>query len=318
MQTRVTAKAGKRSSLSLESPPVSCAGYVDPEPARAPEIVEINLYAPPEAASVIEDGRVAASGHAPITLPIGGSVTVDFGYERYPLGALVEWGRTYGTDFSVHLSDDGQQFREVGRITTGNGDTDSFWWRSTTSRYFRLTVHEANSAEGAVVNELKVRLMNKDRMPVGQLERGARGRRSDLYPQALLGRQVYWTAVGEAERSEEALFDEYGNLEPRPKSGQVTPLLRLDGKLHGAPGSGNIRQSLADGSLPIPSVSWIIKGVEVEATALAQAGEALSRVSHNGQKRCGTKRSARPGGAPRADQSLLATWRSCRHRCNRH
>lgn len=259
--------------------------YENPEPARAPEIVEINLFAPSHAASVREEGRVAALGHGPILLPIGGSVTVDFGYERYPLGALIEWGATYGTDFSVHLSDDGQHFREVGRITTGNGDTDSFWWRSTTSRYFRLTVHEADSPEGAIVNELKLRLLNKDRMPVGQLERGARAGRGDLYPQALLGRQVYWTAIGEEARPEEALFDEYGNLEPRYESGQITPLLRLGGALHGVPASANIKQSLVDGSLPIPNVTWLIKEIEVQATALAQAGEALVeyRITNKGR-----------------------------------
>ena len=54
---------------------------------------------------------------------------------RSPLGALIEWGKSYGTVFSAHLSDDGESFREVGRIETGDGGSDSFWWRSTTSRY---------------------------------------------------------------------------------------------------------------------------------------------------------------------------------------
>jgi hypothetical protein len=187
----------------------------NPEPERTPEIVEINLYSPADAASVLEDGRVAALGHAPIKLPPGESITVDFGYARFPLGVFIEWGETYGTVFSVHLSDNGRSFREVGRIVTGSGVSDSFWWRSTISRYLRLTLHEANSPEGAVVNELKLRILNKDRMPIGQLERGARAGRRDLYPQALLGRQVYWTAVGEPDRPEDALFDEYGNLAAR-------------------------------------------------------------------------------------------------------
>ena len=187
----------------------------DPQAERGKEIVEINLYGPADAASVMEEGRVAALGHAPVKLPKGESITVDFGYVRSPLGAFIEWGAAYGTDFSVHLSDDGKSFREVGRILTGNGGSDSFWWRSTTSRYFRLTVHEASAPEGAIVNELKLRILNKDRMPIGQLERAAAAGRGDLYPQSLLGRQVYWTALGELIRPSEALFDEYGNLEPQ-------------------------------------------------------------------------------------------------------
>jgi hypothetical protein len=260
----------------------------NPEPERGEEIVQINLYSPAGAAAVLEEGRVAALGHAPVKLAPGESITVDFGYVRFPLGALIEWGETYGTIFSVHLSDDGKSFREVGRISTGNGGTDSFWWRSTTSRYFRLTLHEANSPDGAIVNELKLRILNKDRMPIGQLERAALSGCGDLYPQALLGRQVYWTALGEFDQAEEALFDEYGNLEPQRGSGQVMPFLRLGGALHGAPGSTVISQFLVDGSLPIPSVTWSALDVELRATALAHAGQAL--VEYQITNRSGTPR----------------------------
>jgi hypothetical protein len=88
----------------------------DPQAERGREIVEINLYGPANAASVMEEGRVAALGRAPVNLPKGESITVDFGYVRSPLGAFIEWGAAYGTDFSVYLSDDGKSFREVGRI----------------------------------------------------------------------------------------------------------------------------------------------------------------------------------------------------------
>jgi hypothetical protein len=239
------------------------------------EIVQINLYAPAEAMSVREEGRVSALGRAPLRLPVGESITVDFGYPRSLLGVLIDWGEAYGTVFSVHLSDDGESFCKMEHITTGNGDYDSFYWRSTTCRFLRLTVHEASASNGAVVNELKLRILNKDRMPIGQLERAARAGQGEIYPQALLGRQVYWTALGETGHAEEALFDEYGNLEAQQGFGQLTPLLRVGGTLHGAPGSTTITQSLLDGSLPIPCVTWSVAGVELQTTALAHAGEAL-------------------------------------------
>ncbi len=248
----------------------------DPQPERGPEIVEFNLYGPTEAASVLERGRVAALGHAPVRLPLGESITVDFGWVRSPLGAFIEWGEDYGTVFSVHLSDDGESFREVGRIETGDGGSDSFWWRSTTARYFRLTVHEASAPEGAVVNELKLRVLNKDRMPIGQLERAALAGRGDLYPQSLLGRQVYWTVLGDFDQEEEALFDEHGNLEPQRGAGQTMPFLRLNGVLHGAAASPGLSQSLAEGSLPVPTVVWSAEDIELRITALAHAGQAMA------------------------------------------
>ena len=260
----------------------------DARPERGLEIVEINLYGA-DAASVTEVGRIGALGHSSVNIPPGESITVDFGYPRFPLGALIEWGETHGTVFSTHLSDDGVIFREMGRIATGNGGSDSFWWRSTTSRYFRLTIHEASSPAGAIVNELKLRILNKDRMPIGQLERAASAGRGDLYPQSLLGRQVYWTALGEYASAEEALFDEYGNLEPRRESAQITPLLRVDGALRGAPASRSISQSLLEGSLPIPTVAWSALEIELRVTALAHAGEALAE--HRITNRSATRRS---------------------------
>jgi hypothetical protein len=249
---------------------------VDVPPEQPLEIVEINLYGPGEAATVLEPGRIAALGSGPVRLPAGESITVDLGYTRSPLGVLVQWGEDFGTDFSVHLSDDGKSFREVGRILQSNGDCDNFYWRTTTARFLRFTVLQATRPDGAIIEELKLRILNKDRMPIGHLERAAQAGRGDLYPQSLLNRQLYWTVLGEIDADEEALFDEFGNLEPRRCGPQFTPLLRLAGELHGAPASPGISHSLAEGSLPIPTVTWSAGAVVVQATALAIDGAALA------------------------------------------
>jgi hypothetical protein len=65
----------------------------DPESERGLEVVEINLYSPAEAMAVLEEGRIAALGHAPVKLPCGESITVDFGYQRSPLGVKIQWGK---------------------------------------------------------------------------------------------------------------------------------------------------------------------------------------------------------------------------------
>ena len=137
-------------------------------------------------------------------------------------------------------------------------------------------MHEASASEGAVVNELKLRILNKDRMPIGRLERAAQSGRGELYPQSLLGRQVYWTALAAFDQGEQALIDEYGDVEPQRGFPQMTPLLRLGGARHGAPGAADIRQELAEGSLPIASVVWSTGHAEVRTTAFAHAGAVLA------------------------------------------
>ena len=281
----------------------------DPPAERGPEIVEINLYAPEDAASVREPGRLAALGHAAVMVAEGESITVDFGAVRSPLGALIDWGERHGTVFSTHLSDDGETFREMGRIETGDGGSDSFWWRSTTSRYFRLTVHKASAPGGAVVNELKLRILNKDRMPIGRLERAAQAGRGELYPQSLLGRQVYWTALGEFDQGEQALLDEYGDLEPRRGSPQITPLIRVGGALHGAPACASMKQRLAAGSLPIASVEWSAEGVALRTTAFARAGQVLTEHRLVNRSAAAQQVALVLAVRPVADQSLLAARR---------
>ena len=121
-------------------------------------------------------------------------------------------------------------------------------------------------------------------MPIGQLERAAQSGRGELYPQSLLGRQVYWTALGEFDQGEQALLDEYGDLEPRRGSPQITPLVRLGGALHGAPGCAGVKQRLAAGSLPIASVEWSIGDVALRTTAFARAGQVVTehRLANHG------------------------------------
>ena len=64
-------------------------------------------------------------------------------------------------------------------------------------RLFRLTVHKAGGAPyGAIVNELELRILNKDRVPMGQLEQGTCKTGTRLYPQSLLGRQVALDGAG--------------------------------------------------------------------------------------------------------------------------
>ena len=231
---------------------------------------------------------------------------------RSPLGVLVVWGETYGTDFSVHLSDDGATFREVGRISTGDGGSDSFWWRSTKSRYLRFTVHAASAPEGAVIAELKLRILNKDRMPIGQLERAAAAGRGELYPQALLGRQVYWTALGEVDQGEQALFDEYGDLEPRRGFPQITPLLRLGDGLHGsARQRGRRAKPWSTALCPSRRSSGLLLGLELRVTALAHKGQAIVECRVTNRSRTHTEGRDRSRGAPGPDQSVLAARRPC-------
>src|SRR5437762_1242151 len=75
------------------------------------------------------------------------------------------------------------------------------------------------------------------------------------YPRYFLGEQSYWTVLGADGAENEALVGEDGNVEPFKGGDSIEPLLIVGGKrLTWA--DAEIIQSLEDGDLPIPSVTW--------------------------------------------------------------
>lgn len=98
-------------------------------------------------------------------------------------------------------------------------------------------------------------------------------RRGD-YPRYLIGEQPYWTVVGADGAENEALVGEDGNVEPFKGGESIEPFLIVGGK-HVTWADVAITHSLADGYLPIPSVTWRGKGVTMTMTAAVSASSML-------------------------------------------
>src|SRR5205085_4570931 len=94
------------------------------------------------------------------------------------------------------------------------------------------------------------------------------------YPRYLLGEQSYWTVVGADGAENEALVGEDGNVEPFKGGESIEPFLIAGGKrLTWA--DVEITQSLAEGELPIASVTWRAPGGTMTMTAAVSASSML-------------------------------------------
>jgi hypothetical protein len=97
------------------------------------------------------------------------------------------------------------------------------------------------------------------------------------YPRYLIGEQPYWTVVGADGADEEALIGEDGNVEPFILGESIEPFLWVNGKrLTWA--DVTITQSLRDGDLPIPSVTWTKGNVSMTLTAAVSSSSMLQLV----------------------------------------
>jgi len=94
------------------------------------------------------------------------------------------------------------------------------------------------------------------------------------YPRYFLGEQSYWTVIGADGADNEALIGEDGNVEPFKGGESIEPLLVVNGKrLTWA--DVEITHSLADGYLPIPSVTWKTKNASMTMTAAVSSSSML-------------------------------------------
>jgi len=102
----------------------------------------------------------------------------------------------------------------------------------------------------------------------------ARQSKRGEYPRYFYGEQSYWTVTGADGGENEALVGEDGNVEPFKGGDSIEPFLVVGGKrLTWA--DVDITQSLQDGDLPIPSVTWKTKGASMTMTAAVSSSSML-------------------------------------------
>ncbi|HWW11394.1 MAG TPA: carbohydrate-binding protein, partial [Brevundimonas sp.] len=96
----------------------------------------------------------------------------------------------------------------------------------------------------------------------------AKESRRGLYPRGFAGEQPYWTLVGVDGGGESGLMGDDGAIELRRGGPSVEPFVLDNGRLV-TWADVNITQSLQDGYLPIPSVTWEGEGWTLKVTAFA-------------------------------------------------
>ena len=216
----------------------------NPERNPGPDIVQINLYGLDDAVRVLEAGRIEALGRAPVMLPVGESITADFGYVRSPSGLRVDWREAYDIDFSSR-SPKTANISPMGRIANGKGLYDNYYWPSIAGRFVRLTLHAASSPEGAIV---KTRSNSGSSARTGCLSENWSGRPAPGAANSILNRCSAGRSIGPCwpkRRAERSALRRYGNLEPQQGGARSPPRFawratctaRLDARRSAAPSS---------------------------------------------------------------------------------
>ena len=200
---------------------------------------------------------------------------LDFLHPREYGGLIIDWDeQDYALDYQVQGSDDGEQWQDLYTVRDGNGQRDYLYLHNAESRYLRINLQRSSRGRGYAVRYIAIQPYEFSVAPNQFFQTIASQVRRGLYPRYLQGEQSYWTVVGVAGDSEEALLNEDGALEVGKGSFSIEPFLFSAGRLI-TWADVQPAQSLADSYLPIPSVRWELEHFwfGITAFAVGKAGD---------------------------------------------
>ena len=201
---------------------------------------------------------------------------VDSRTTRVFTGLSIGWGDDYAGNYDVLISDDGSTWTSVYAATKNTSGPDTIRLEETHARFIKIACRKSSTGKGFGIGP--VRLMGaSETMTLKRYYEIMAGETPAYYPRWLSKQEAYWTGVGVAGDENEAILCEDGTIEPHKRGFSIMPFLQLDNRLF-TRDDAKISQSLQRGYLPIPSVKWDCRDVEmsVELFASGEAGESVA------------------------------------------
>jgi len=181
---------------------------------------------------------------------------VDFLKPREYGGLVIDWDpEDYATSYRVQVSDDGESWTPVYSSQHGHGGRDYVCIPDGESRYVRLDLDQSSRGQGYAIRTLMVEPFEFSGSPNQFFEAVAKDAPTGLYPKYFSGTQTYWTVVGTGDDGKQGLLNEEGMLEVDKSAFSIEPFLYADGLLIDW-NTVHTAQTLGNGYLPIPSVTW--------------------------------------------------------------
>jgi hypothetical protein len=196
-------------------------------------------------------------------------VEIDLGGEREYGGLVVEWdGEDFARDYDVEAAEEGGNWNVAFQVRGGNGGRDPIYLPESEGRSLRLDLKKSARGKGYGIAEVRVEPIAFSASPNAFFTALAKEAPRGIYPRPYSGEQSYWTVLGappDGPTSERALFSEDGAVELGESPCSIEPFLEVEGRLLSW-SDAEIGQSLEDGYLPIPTVSWRVEHLLLEVT----------------------------------------------------
>ncbi len=205
------------------------------------------------------------------------SLTLDLGYEREFGGVTLRWAeRAAASAYRLRASSDGETWRDLAVVNDGDGGVDWLRTPEASARWLRLELRSPVPAVGGdrpsgayALNSLEIEPLSFGESPTAFMRAVAGESRRGLYPRGFVGEQPSWTLVGVDGGGESGLIGEDGAIELRRGGPSIEPFVLDNGRVT-TWADVNVSQSLQDGDLPIPTVTWTSDDWTLAITAFAE------------------------------------------------
>ncbi|WP_223164582.1 discoidin domain-containing protein [Massilia rubra] len=230
----------------------------------------------------IDDLRMRAIAPAgpppePVMSTTPGAVTVDYGVPREFGGIVLHWADgLHAARYDVAFSDDGSTWRTVRKVLDGTGGADPLLLGESEARYVRVTMPDA-PAQRYQLERIELKDLAYGASANSFFQALAKEAPRGHYPRGMSGQQNYWTVLGVDGGRETGLISEDGAIEAARAGFTIEPFVIDSGKL-ATWADVTMSQSLQDGYLPIPSVSWTAPRWQLRTSAFAQGTPATSQL----------------------------------------
>ncbi len=223
------------------------------------------------------DGQVATAWKSDPTKGAEQRLTLDLGGSREFGGLIVRWQpNAFASRYDVELSEDGNQWSTVRSVTNGGGGPDALLLPDAQARYVRLALHDG-PAKAYALAEVEIRDLAFGASPNAFFEAIARESPRGHFPRGFSGEQSYWTIVGVDGGSDTGLLSEDGALEVAKGGFSIEPFVLSERRIV-TWADVETEQSLQEGYLPIPSVTWRKPQWTLRVTAFASGTRDQSRL----------------------------------------
>jgi hypothetical protein len=203
-------------------------------------------------------------------------LTIDFGGFREIGGVTLHWGEDWISTYDIEASDEGRRWRLL-RKAASNGGDDPIPLPGAEVRMIRIVpTGAAERAESVPLPEIEIMPIEWSATPNAVIAALAREAPRGTYPRAFT-EQSYWTLVGADGAQDSGLIGEDAAIEAGTGGFSVEPFV-IDNERRFTWADVTATQTLAEGYLPIPTVTWTGPGFTLETSVFADVAAPKGRL----------------------------------------